>query len=153
MLSPSFPPAICNTTRIVPSLPVKVWVSASAAIASSFPRENVFRARRDGGGREKRFLEENWKRPGCGRPEHRGAQKLSPRLQRRFHKFVRPVGIARCSSSNAQVHASFHRLCLLCALRDIAQKRSFLCPADELEKVARSKDRQAPPAFLGVQPE
>src|SRR5882724_3514129 len=40
MLSPSFPPAICNTTRIVPSLPVTVWVSASAAIASS--AKNVF---------------------------------------------------------------------------------------------------------------
>src|SRR6266581_1412621 len=40
MLSPSFPPAICNMTRIVPSLPVKVWVSASAAIASS--AKNVF---------------------------------------------------------------------------------------------------------------
>src|SRR5438132_7911938 len=35
MLSPSFPPAICKTTRIVPSFPVTVCVSASAAIASS----------------------------------------------------------------------------------------------------------------------
>src|SRR4029453_17330920 len=34
MLSPSLPPAICKTTRIVSSLPVGVWVSASAAIAS-----------------------------------------------------------------------------------------------------------------------
>ena len=35
MLSPSFPPAICKTTRMVPSFPVAVWVSASAAMASS----------------------------------------------------------------------------------------------------------------------
>src|SRR2546427_11012240 len=35
MLSPSLPPAICKTTRMVPSFPVALWVSASAAIASS----------------------------------------------------------------------------------------------------------------------
>src|SRR6266700_8159242 len=35
MLSPSLPPAICKTTKIVSSLPVGVWVSALAAIASS----------------------------------------------------------------------------------------------------------------------
>src|ERR1700676_1799040 len=40
MLRPSFPPAICRTTRIVPSLPVAVCVSASAALASSV--KNVF---------------------------------------------------------------------------------------------------------------
>src|SRR3984893_710108 len=40
MLSPSFPPAICKTTRIVPSLPVTFCVHASAAIASS--AKNVF---------------------------------------------------------------------------------------------------------------
>src|ERR1700731_4141957 len=40
MLRPSFPPAICRTIRIVPSLPVTVWVSASAAIASR--AKNVF---------------------------------------------------------------------------------------------------------------
>src|ERR1700730_15244148 len=40
MFNPSLPPAICRTTRIVPSLPVTVCVNASAAIASS--AKNVF---------------------------------------------------------------------------------------------------------------
>src|ERR1700682_2359375 len=66
--------------------------------------------------------------------------------------YVRPIGIAACSSSNAKARAWFRRRCPAFVLRGIARNFSFLFPAREFEIAAHSEDRQAQPVYRAILP-
>src|SRR5438128_5019617 len=115
MLSPSLPPAICKTTRMVPSFPVALWVSASAAIASS--AKKVF-SRKTGNVQEAAApnidVRRNCRRvcivcfiDRLGELELRRAHH---KMQQTAHGFVASIGVSRLEVVNKSV--CFFRGCL-----------------------------------------
>src|SRR4030095_6178090 len=117
MLSPSLPPAICKTTRTAPSFPVAIWVSESAAIASS--AKKVF-SRKTGSVQEAAApsieVRRNCRRvcsvcfiDRLGELELRRAHH---QMQQTTHRLVASVGASRLEILNKNVCLLLGGLCL-----------------------------------------